>query len=241
MALGGNKKMRDFFEKYDLHEEEINNKYNSCAAEWYRGQLRSLGDGVPFNEQDPSYEEGKQVIVLPDDDAASADQAQVTSKLSDRRVVNQGNESNDLFSTGYEYLSFASQKALETASSAKEAASHKLAESGVSEMMQSNAEYVGTKLADVSASASNKMSDIKKQAEDGSLLANTQESVYSAAQTFAGLGSSWMNKAKGYLKGKDKDAKEKQAPPTEERKEGDPDSPRIETDVKPKEPATDGK
>lgn len=59
MALGGNKKLRDFFEKYDLHEEEINNKYNSCAAEWYRGQLRSLGDGVPFNETEPSYEEGK--------------------------------------------------------------------------------------------------------------------------------------------------------------------------------------
>ena len=91
-------------------------------------------------------------------------------------------------------------------------------------MMATNASYVGSKLADVSASASGTLSGIKKQAEDGSLMQNTQESVYSAAQTFAGLGSTWMSKAKGYMKG---DEKKKEAPPAEERKEGDPDSPRV--------------
>ena len=47
--------------------------------------------------------------------------------------------------------------------------------------MAQNASYVGSKLADVSASASSTIGDIKKQAEDGSLMANTQESMYSAA------------------------------------------------------------
>ena len=41
-------------------------------------------------------------------------------------------------------------------------ASKKLAESGVSEMMATNATYVGSKLADVSASATETMSGIKK-------------------------------------------------------------------------------
>ena len=41
MALGGNKKLRDFFQNYDLNEEEVNVKYNSCASEYYRVLLRS--------------------------------------------------------------------------------------------------------------------------------------------------------------------------------------------------------
>lgn len=92
---------------------------------------------------------------------------------------------------------------------------------------------MGTKLADVGASASETMSGIKKQAEEGSLLQNTQEAALSAAQKFAGFGSSWMSKAKGYMNGEES---KKKAPPAEERKEGDPDSPRVETDVKIDEP-----
>ena len=40
MAMGGNKKLRDFFQSYDLNEESVEVRYTTRAAEYYRLQLR---------------------------------------------------------------------------------------------------------------------------------------------------------------------------------------------------------
>ena len=65
MALGGNQKMREFFQNYDLSDESIEVKYGTRAADFYRLQLRSTAEGIPFNEPSPNYEEGEQQ--LPED------------------------------------------------------------------------------------------------------------------------------------------------------------------------------
>jgi hypothetical protein len=55
MALGGNKALKAFYAKYDLIEEEVQMKYNSVAAEYYRVKLRSLAEGIQFSEDEPSF------------------------------------------------------------------------------------------------------------------------------------------------------------------------------------------
>ena len=58
---GGNQKLFEFFEKFDLNKEEIPLKYNSNAAVWYRKKLAAIAFGQPnsFTESEPSKEEGR--------------------------------------------------------------------------------------------------------------------------------------------------------------------------------------
>ena len=56
MALGGNAKLKSFFENYDLHEENLQLRYSTRAAEYYRLQLRSVCENIPFDEEKPSYD-----------------------------------------------------------------------------------------------------------------------------------------------------------------------------------------
>lgn len=50
MALGGNKKLKDLFQNYDLNEESVQKRYNTRACEFYRLQLRSISENIPFND-----------------------------------------------------------------------------------------------------------------------------------------------------------------------------------------------
>jgi len=36
MSLGGNKNLYEFFKKYDLNEESVDNRYKTVAADYYR-------------------------------------------------------------------------------------------------------------------------------------------------------------------------------------------------------------
>ena len=48
MALGGNKKLKEFFQNYDLNDETVQIRYKTNAAGFYRVLLRSSSDGIPF-------------------------------------------------------------------------------------------------------------------------------------------------------------------------------------------------
>lgn len=61
MALGGNKRLKDFAGTYDLLEKAIQMKYSTKASHFYRLELRSLGENIPFAEQPPSYETGMEM------------------------------------------------------------------------------------------------------------------------------------------------------------------------------------
>lgn len=73
MGLGGNKIYFDFFQQYDLNEEQVQMKYKSKAAEYYRLKVRALSiisltgllqlasmveDNI-FYQSKPPYEEGR--------------------------------------------------------------------------------------------------------------------------------------------------------------------------------------
>ena len=60
MALGGNARLKSFFENYDLHEENLQLRYSTRAAEFYRLELRSNSEMIPFNEEKPSYDQGRE-------------------------------------------------------------------------------------------------------------------------------------------------------------------------------------
>jgi len=47
MALGGNKKLRDHFQNYDLNDETVQVRYNTKAADYYRKLLRGLSENIP--------------------------------------------------------------------------------------------------------------------------------------------------------------------------------------------------
>lgn len=62
MALGGNKKLKDFFQNYDLNDESVQQRYNTRAADFYRLKLRSQGENIPFDETNPTYEIGREQV-----------------------------------------------------------------------------------------------------------------------------------------------------------------------------------
>jgi ADP-ribosylation factor GTPase-activating protein 1 len=50
MALGGNKKLKEHFSKYDISDESVQQRYNTRAAQFYRLQIRNACENIPFNE-----------------------------------------------------------------------------------------------------------------------------------------------------------------------------------------------
>jgi len=63
MSLGGNKQLSEFFSHYDLNDESVQTRYKTKAAEYYRHKLRNLCEGVPFSEEKPIYDLGREVIL----------------------------------------------------------------------------------------------------------------------------------------------------------------------------------
>lgn len=56
MALGGNKKLKNFLQMYDLNEEPVQMKYSTQAGHYYRILLRSESENIPVSEQEPQYD-----------------------------------------------------------------------------------------------------------------------------------------------------------------------------------------
>ena len=60
MEMGGNQKLREFFQRYDLNEESQNTRYNTVACNFYKKWLLATVKGDTFTEAAPLYEEGRQ-------------------------------------------------------------------------------------------------------------------------------------------------------------------------------------
>ena len=56
------KKIKEFYSKYSIDEESLQTKYKTKAALHYRLQLRCESDNIPFNEQPPQYDQGREII-----------------------------------------------------------------------------------------------------------------------------------------------------------------------------------
>ena len=56
---GGNGKLKEFFDRYDLNEESQNVKYSTVAAHYYKRWILAETQGEHFDEPAPLYEEGR--------------------------------------------------------------------------------------------------------------------------------------------------------------------------------------
>jgi len=72
MALGGNKKLKEFLQNYDLNDESVEQRLNTRASEYYRLCIRSQCETIIFSDKQPSYEIGREQI--PSDEVRSVDQ-----------------------------------------------------------------------------------------------------------------------------------------------------------------------
>jgi hypothetical protein len=59
---GGNVRLREFCEKYNLLDVEIKLKYQTKALQYYRRKNEALALGKEFTEQEPSLEEGRTLL-----------------------------------------------------------------------------------------------------------------------------------------------------------------------------------
>lgn len=63
MEHGGNHKLSEYLDKYDLNSEDIKVKYNTKAAQWYRKRLAASANGIidHFTDSELEYNEGKKL------------------------------------------------------------------------------------------------------------------------------------------------------------------------------------
>ena len=62
LEKGGNVRLREFCEKYNLLDVEIKLKYQTKALQYYRRKNEALALGKEFTEQEPSLEEGRTLL-----------------------------------------------------------------------------------------------------------------------------------------------------------------------------------
>ena len=62
MSIGGNARLAEVLEKFDLQSEPVTTRYTTRAVEQHRIMLRSECEQMPFDEAPLSYEEGRQQV-----------------------------------------------------------------------------------------------------------------------------------------------------------------------------------
>ena len=61
MEMGGNKRLRNFLNNYDIGHTPYKAKYETKAAYYYRDMLANLVEGKPSNPP-PPIEEGRETV-----------------------------------------------------------------------------------------------------------------------------------------------------------------------------------
>ncbi|OMJ66188.1 hypothetical protein SteCoe_37061 [Stentor coeruleus] len=62
MKAGGNEELQTFFDYYNLENYAHQDKYRTKAAYYYREMLKNVSEGMVFDKQKPSVDEGKTII-----------------------------------------------------------------------------------------------------------------------------------------------------------------------------------
>ena len=88
MALGGNKNLKEFNSNYDLADENVQLRYNTRAADFYRLKLRCISEMMSFDEEKPTYDAGREQISAEDmrsSDSAFREEQEINSSLPPQR------------------------------------------------------------------------------------------------------------------------------------------------------------
>lgn len=119
-------------------------RYNTRASEFYRLQLRSISENIPFNDQAPNYETGREVI--PPEELRQAEMNMATENQGNRPL--EGDDS--LLSSGYSLLSIAAHKLTENAHYTADLVKQQADQTGVTQTVNSTASTLGQSLFDMS-------------------------------------------------------------------------------------------
>ena len=60
MSIGGNRQLKDYYQRFELNEVNVMERYNTNAAQHYRLRLRHASDGLAFKDPTPDFESGRQ-------------------------------------------------------------------------------------------------------------------------------------------------------------------------------------
>jgi hypothetical protein len=149
MAVGGNRKLRDFFARYQIYSgTAISFKYTTVAAKFYREALRGEAEGRPFPARLPSAQEGQQACV----------ERSFTSSRPLTSVQNQNFEQPEAPKTWWD----SARGALSTAASYTSAVSNRqaaerLPDIGMTDKLKSAAGFVVEKTVDLGGTVSSYM------------------------------------------------------------------------------------
>ena len=85
VRLGGNKRLREFFDKYDLNQRDLQEKYFTKAAEFYRKRLQALVNNQDLEEEEPSKEEG--IVSLKEEKPKITEQLETPSEMQEETLT----------------------------------------------------------------------------------------------------------------------------------------------------------
>eukprot|EP00826_Nyctotherus_ovalis_P065261 TRINITY_DN9587_c0_g4_i1.p1 TRINITY_DN9587_c0_g4~~TRINITY_DN9587_c0_g4_i1.p1 ORF type:complete len:139 (-),score=24.45 TRINITY_DN9587_c0_g4_i1:93-509(-) len=60
LSIGGNQRFKEFMATYDLNANP--RKYETRAAEFYRGVIKALAERTDYRAKVPEYEEGRNIV-----------------------------------------------------------------------------------------------------------------------------------------------------------------------------------
>eukprot|EP00347_Sterkiella_histriomuscorum_P020751 403336610 len=216
MTLGGNKSLFEFFQSYDLNEESMQMKYKTKAAEFYRSKLRCQAEGVPFYDEKPSYDQGREVIVEvvrssseimqnnpPFQYNNNADQQQQPP------ANNGGWFSNPLMNSVWGYTTKALEKGAQAISTAGSAVQVKLDETGITDKASAFVGAAAEKTSQFGSKIMEKGSETYESAQQNAYVSDITEKSKVAfgavGSTVSGLTSSLFTKMKTMLVEEDED------------------------------------
>lgn len=129
MALGGNTKLQEFFQIYDLNDESVQQRYGTRGADFYRLQLRTMCENIPLSDQKPTYESGREQ--MPVSEGKSAEEIMENNPPYQSADANAGGNQDSYLDTGLSYFNYAKAKASENVAYVAEVAKAKADEQRV--------------------------------------------------------------------------------------------------------------
>eukprot|EP00357_Protocruzia_adherens_P023071 CAMPEP_0114993668 /NCGR_PEP_ID=MMETSP0216-20121206/12668_1 /TAXON_ID=223996 /ORGANISM="Protocruzia adherens, Strain Boccale" /LENGTH=375 /DNA_ID=CAMNT_0002357357 /DNA_START=249 /DNA_END=1376 /DNA_ORIENTATION=- len=158
MQKGGNEKLAQFFEKYDLGSNtSIGDKYKSIAATYYKKKLKAEISGELFSEMEPGYDQGR---LMCEDYKPRVNDMSGFGNTNFQNQDQNGDGWNGFFQNLTKEVAAGVSYAADKTSKATKTVSTKIQEGGYVESIKSTAQNVATKSKDWTITAATKSKEI---------------------------------------------------------------------------------
>ena len=58
--MGGNQKLKEFFNNYQLMDTPVHDRYTTNAAAYYRKMIKARSQGTTLDEAPPTFDKGRE-------------------------------------------------------------------------------------------------------------------------------------------------------------------------------------